>query len=144
MDIKFLHLLQDPGEEDMETQSAIMIKLPEAFGGKEARRLGRELKSRQSNTSPRIVVDFSRVREIDLAGLEGLLDCMETVARNDGALQLGEMSPEAAVFLELTRMDQLFSKFPAFDASSSFTSELTSESDEGVTDKVSQAQPVAA
>lgn len=144
MDLKFLHLLQDPGEDDMETQSAIMIKLPEAFGGKEARRLGRELKNRNSNTSPRIVVDFSRVREIDLAGLEGLLDCMETVARNDGALQLGEMSPEAAVFLELTRMDQLFSKFPVFDASSSFTSELTSESEEVVTDKVSQAQPVAA
>ena len=81
----------------METQSAIMIKLPEAFGGKEARRLGRELKSRMSN-EPRIVVDFSRVREMDLAGLEGLLDCMETVARNDGALQLGEMSPEAADF----------------------------------------------
>ena len=127
----------------METQSAIMIKLPEAFGGKEARRLGRELKNRMSN-QPRIVVDFSRVREMDLAGLEGLLDCMETVAKNDGALQLGEMSPEAAVFLELTRMDQLFNKFPVFDASASFTSELGSENEEVAADKVVQAQPVAA
>jgi anti-anti-sigma regulatory factor len=144
MDLKFLHSLQDPGEDDMETQSAIMIKLPEAFGGKEARRLGRELKNRMSAVSPHIVVDFSRVREMDLAALEGLLDCMEIIAKNDGAVQLGEMSPEAAVFLELTRMDQLFSKFPAFDASSSFTSELGSESEEVVADKVSQAQPVAA
>jgi anti-anti-sigma regulatory factor len=127
----------------METQSAIMIKLPEAFGGKEARRLGRELKNRMSN-QPRIVVDFSRVREMDLAGLEGLLDCMETVAKNDGALQLGEMSPEAAVFLELTRMDQLFNKFPVFDASASFTSELAGESEDVAADKVVQAQPVAA
>jgi anti-anti-sigma regulatory factor len=127
----------------METQSAIMIKLPEAFGGKEARRLGRELKNRMSN-SPRIVVDFSRVREMDLAGLEGLLDCMETVAKNDGALQLGEMSPEAVIFLELTRMDQLFSKFPVFDASASFTSELASESEDVAADKVVQAQPLAA
>jgi anti-anti-sigma regulatory factor len=127
----------------METQSAIMIKLPEAFGGKEARRLGRELKNRMSN-SPRIVVDFSRVREMDLAGLEGLLDCMETVAKNDGALQLGEMSPEAAIFLELTRMDQLFNRFPVFDASASFTSELGSENEEVAADKVVQAQPVAA
>jgi anti-anti-sigma regulatory factor len=127
----------------MESQSAIMIKLPEAFGGKEARRLGRELKNKMSN-APRIVVDFSRVREMDLAGLEGLLDCMQMVAKNDGALQLGEMSPEAAVFLELTRMDQLFNKFPVFDASASFTSELASESEDVATDKVVQAQPVAA
>jgi anti-anti-sigma regulatory factor len=127
----------------METQSAIMIKLPEAFGGKEARRLGRELKHRMSN-APRIVVDFSRVREMDLAGLEGLLDCMETVAKNDGALQLGEMSPEAEIFLELTRMDQLFNRFPVFDASASFTSELASESEDVAADKVVQAQPVAA
>jgi len=127
----------------METQSAIMIKLPEAFGGKEARRLGRELKNRMSN-APRIVVDFSRVREMDLAGLEGLLDCMETVAKNDGALQLGAMSPEAATFLELTRMDQLFSKFPVFDASAGFTSELASEREDVAADKVVQAQPLAA
>jgi anti-anti-sigma regulatory factor len=127
----------------METQSAIMIKLPETFGGKEARRLGRELKNRMSN-APRIVVDFSRVREMDLAGLEGLLDCIETVAKNDGALQLGEMSPEAAIFLELTRMDQLFNKFPVFDASESFTSELASESEDVAPDKVVQAQPLAA
>jgi len=127
----------------METQSVIMIKLPEAFGGKEARRLGRELKNRMSN-APRIVVDFSRVREMDLAGLEGLLDCMETVAKNDGALQLGEMSPEAAIFLELTRMDQLFNRFPVFDASASFTSELASESEDVAADKVVQAQPLAA
>lgn len=127
----------------METQSAIMIKLPEAFGGKEARRLGRELKNRMSN-EPRIVVDFSRVREIDLAGLEGLLDCMETVAKNDGALQLGAMSPEAATFLELTRMDQLFNRFPVFDASSSLSSELAGETEDVAANKVVQTQPLAA
>jgi anti-anti-sigma regulatory factor len=127
----------------METQSAIMIKLPEAFGGKEARRLGRELKSRMSN-EPRIVVDFSRVREMDLAGLEGLLDCMETVAKNDGALQVGAMSPEAATFLELTRMDQLFNRFPVFDASASLPSELAGETEDVATEKVVQTQPLAA
>ena len=127
----------------METQSAIMIKLPEAFRGKEARRLERELKNRMSN-APRIVVDFSRVREMDLAGLEGLLDCMETVAKNDGVLQLGEMSPEAATFLELTRMDQLFNRFPVFDPAASPSSELASESEDVATNKVGQVQPVAA
>ena len=130
----------------MNTQSAIMIKLPEAFGAKEASRLGRELKSRMSTETPHVVVDFSRVREMNLEGLEGLLDCMETVARNDGALQLGEMSPEAAIFLELTRMDRLFNKFPVFDAAAGFTAEqeLASETDDVASEKVGQPQPVAA
>ena len=126
----------------MQMQSAIMIKLPEAFGGKEARRLGRELKNRMD--APRIVVDFSRVREMDLAGLEGLLDCMETVAKNDGALQLGAMSPEAATFLELTRMDQLFNRFPVFDASASMSSEFAGDTEDIAADKVVQTQPLAA
>ena len=130
----------------MNTQSAIMIKLPEAFGGKEARRLGRELKTRMSSETPHVVVDFSRVREMNLEGLEGLLDCMETVARNDGALQLGEMSPEAAIFLELTRMDRLFNKFPVFDAAAGFTveQELAGETEDLASEKVGQPQTVAA
>ena len=127
----------------MQMQSAIMIKLPESFGGKEARRLGQELKSRMSN-EPHIVVDFSRVREMDLAGLEGLLDCMETVAKNDGALQLGAMSPEAATFLELTRMDQLFNRFPVFDSSASLSSEFAGDTEDIAADKVVQTQPLAA
>jgi anti-anti-sigma regulatory factor len=130
----------------MNMQSAIMIKLPEAFGAKEASRLGRELKTRMSSETPHVVVDFSRVRQMNLAGLEGLLDCMETVARNDGALQLGEMSPEAAIFLELTRMDRLFNKFPVFDAAAGFTveQELASETEDVASEKVGQPQTVAA
>jgi anti-sigma B factor antagonist len=129
----------------MNTQSAIMIKLPEAFGSKEARQLGRELKDRIVAGGPSVVVDLSRVRQIDLAGLEGLLDCMETIAIHDGALQLGEISPEAATILELTRMDKLFQKFPAFEVADTFTAaeELASESAE-VAQNISQAQPVAA
>ncbi|PYV52463.1 MAG: hypothetical protein DMG92_00875 [Acidobacteria bacterium] len=130
----------------MNTQSAIMIKLPEVFGGKEARKLGRELKTRMSTASPHVVVDFSRVRQMNMAGLDGLLDCMETVAKNDGAIQLGEISPEASIFLELTRMDQLFSKFPVFDASAGCTAEqeLMGEIEDLGTEKVGQPQPVAA
>jgi hypothetical protein len=38
----------------------------------------------------------------------------------------------------------LFNRFPVFDASASFTSELGSENEEVAADKVVQAQPVAA
>jgi anti-anti-sigma regulatory factor len=85
------------------------------------------------------------VRQIDLAGLEGLLDCMDMVAKHDGALQLGEVSPEAATILELTRMDQLFHKFPAFDTAAFATQEeLAGEGEDLSREKIVQAQPVAA
>ena len=38
---------------------------------------------------------------------------MEEIARQDGSLQLGGMSPEAETMLELTRISALFQKFPA-------------------------------
>jgi anti-anti-sigma factor len=98
----------------MEKQSAIVVKLPETFNATGARRLKRELKNKMSNGAPRVVIDLSKVKNIDLSGLEALLNCMDEVARHDGALQLGEMSAEAATVLELTRMDRLFHKFPGF------------------------------
>jgi anti-anti-sigma factor len=98
----------------MEKQSAIVVKLPETFNAAGARRLKRELKNRMSNGIPRVVIDLSQVKNIDLTGLEALLNCMDEVARHDGALQLGEISAEAATVLELTRMDKLFHKFPGF------------------------------
>jgi len=129
----------------MNMQSAIMIKLPEAFGGKEARKLSRELKSRILNESPSVLVDLSHVRHIDLAGLEGLLDCMEMVAKNDGSLQLGKISPEAATILELTQMDRLFQKFPAFEgASFAAEEEFATEGEGAITEKMVQPRPVAA
>lgn len=95
----------------MET-AAIMIKLPEVFGVKEARKLRRELRSKLASDKPRVVVDLSRVKKIDLSGLEGLLNCMEEVAKQDGSLELGGVSAEAEAMLELTRMNQLFQGFP--------------------------------
>jgi anti-anti-sigma factor len=131
----------------MNMQSAILIKLPEKFGGKEAKTLGRELRAKVSHNIPNVVVDLSRVRQIDLGGLEGLLDCMETVSKNDGTLQLGEISPEAATILELTRMDKLFQKFPAIEVPTTFEHEqevVAETSEETVGEQLVQPQTVAA
>lgn len=127
-------------------QSAILIKLPERFGSKEAKKLRQELSRKLSNDVPNLVVDLSRVRQIDLAGLEGLLNCMETVANNDGTLQLGEISPEAATLLELTRIDKLLQKFPVAEVPATFEREevLAETSEENVAEKIVQPQPVAA
>lgn len=128
----------------MQKQSAIMIRLPEVFGAKEARKLGRELKNMITGESPSVVVDLSQVRTIDLAGLEGLLNCMEAVAKNDGALQLSTISPEAATILELTRINRLFEKFPSCDVQAvEFTAPAAYE-EEGVSERAVQPQPAAA
>ena len=127
--------------------SAIMIRLPELFRSQEARKLEQELKEKLIMiASPSVLVDFSRVKQMDLEGLEGLLDCMEIIANHDGALELGEISPEAATMLELTRMDCLLRKFPGFDAAPSFTpsEEVAAESQDAVAEMVVQVQPVAA
>jgi anti-anti-sigma factor len=99
----------------MQNSSAVIVRLPETFGAKEARKLKRELKDKITPASPNLIADLSRVKKIDLKGMEALLGCLEEVALRDGALQIGGVSPQAATLLELTRLDQLFAKFPAFD-----------------------------
>ena len=94
--------------------SAVVVKMPEALDARNARKLGRELKSKVAAEAPLVVLDLSRVKDIDLSGIEGLLTCMEEVARQDGSLQLSGVSPEIATLLELTRVNQLMRKFPGF------------------------------
>jgi anti-anti-sigma regulatory factor len=128
----------------METASAIMVKLPEVFGVKEARKLRRELKNKLTSERPCVVVDLSRVKKIGLRGLEGLLGCMDEIARQDGSLQLGGMSPEAETMLELTRMSGLFQKFPAAQPSVAplVVTETVAETEQAPSTAV--VQPVAA
>jgi anti-sigma B factor antagonist len=60
---------------------------------------------------PRLVFDFSHVREVDSAGVEMLLHCMEQVTKQDGDLKLAAVPAEAAIVLELTCIDRLFEIF---------------------------------
>jgi anti-sigma B factor antagonist len=98
----------------MEKMSTIVIKLPDFFGARGARKLRRELKNKLTNANLHVVFDLSRVKNIDLKGLEALLSCMEGIAKQDGGLEFAGISAEAATLLELTRMDKLFQKFPNF------------------------------
>ena len=124
--------------------TAIMIKLPESFGGKEARKLRRDLKSNISIDNPCVIVDLSRVKNIDLAGLEGLLNCMDEVAKRDGAIQVAGVSPEAATLLELTRMDRLFHKFPSLPTETPAFAVTEATTEDATSGGVVQPQPVAA
>ena len=96
----------------MENPSALLIRLPERFNREEARLLSGELNRSLASDQPCLIVDFSNVKQIDTAGLDMLLDLMVKVARQDGAVQIGNISPEAATILELTGLDRILNMFP--------------------------------
>lgn len=127
----------------MHNSSAILIKLPENFGAKEARTMERELRDKLSTGAANLVADFSRVKKMDVEGMEALLHCMEGVAERDGALEIAGMSPEAATLLELTRLDQLLAKFPGF-AVEAPTYEFSTETAANPAPEVVVESPVAA
>lgn len=60
---------------------------------------------------PRIVFDCSQVREIDRAGTDMLLHCVEQVIRQDGELTLSAVPAKIMAVLELTCVDRLFEIF---------------------------------
>jgi anti-anti-sigma regulatory factor len=96
----------------MKIPSATLIRLPEHFNRAEARALAAGLDHHLRTDQPCLIMDFSRVKQIDSYALDMILLYMVKVAREDGTVQLGEISPEAAIMLELTRMDRIFDMFP--------------------------------
>jgi anti-sigma B factor antagonist len=60
---------------------------------------------------PCIVFDFSQVVQMDSAGVDMLLHCMEQAMKRNGDLKLAAVPPSSAVILELTRVDRLFEVF---------------------------------
>jgi anti-anti-sigma regulatory factor len=109
-------LLTTKREGDVNHSFAIIINLPESLGSKEAKKLMRELKMQITGEPPLVMMDLSRVTRMDCAGLDGLLLCMREIAKHDGAIQVRAISPEAATFLELFRMDRLLQRFATLPA----------------------------
>lgn len=97
----------------METRSTIVIKLPEQLTGKAVRAAMRQIKPALRLDHPQVIVDMANVRQLDSAALDMLLYCIVEVSKRDGELKLAAISPEAATFLELTRMDRVFDIFPS-------------------------------
>jgi len=68
-----------------------------------------------------LVFDFSGVRQLDSAGIEMLLRCLEEVMKRNGDIKLAAVPPAPAVILELTGVDRFFEIYEnASDAVESF------------------------
>jgi anti-anti-sigma regulatory factor len=101
----------------MESPSTLVIRLPRHFGPSDGRALERELKKRSIDAETVFEFDLGRLQQIDNAGVTALLACLQWVAKQDGKIQLGAISPEAATLLELTGMDQVFAPAASMAAS---------------------------
>lgn len=89
----------------------MVIELPASLTTAYVRRFLRGIQVLLRTDRPRIVFDLSRVQEIDRAGTEMLLHCVEQIIRQDGELGLACVPPEIMVVLELTCIDRLFEIF---------------------------------
>jgi len=94
------------------TRRAVSIKqLPEKLDVKRGRLFFRELESCMNVERPCIVLDCSRVREMDRYAVHLLLCCLEGAIKRNGDVRLAAVAPAAMLNLELTGLDRLFRIF---------------------------------
>jgi anti-anti-sigma factor len=90
----------------------VVVNLPEQVTAKQTRTLMRDLRDQLNVDQPFVILDLSEVKEIDTAGLDLLLECLNQTVRRDGTIRVRGISPEAATVLELTGMDQILDLVP--------------------------------
>jgi anti-sigma B factor antagonist len=100
----------------------VVKRIPERMNQTEARKFLRDVEPLINSDRPQLVFDLSQVRQLDVAGVEVLLQCMSQVMKRDGDLKLASLSDHAAIVMELTRTDRLFEIYEtSTDAARSFS-----------------------
>jgi anti-sigma B factor antagonist len=107
---------------DMTGGKSVLVKqLPERLSAKQGRAFFREVEPCLEADRPRVVLDCSKVQQLDSIGIHVLLGCLEEAMKRNGDVKLAAISPGAAAILELTRVDHLFEIFDSTaDAVKSF------------------------
>jgi anti-sigma B factor antagonist len=89
----------------------IVVELPEKLVLGRVHLFLHEVEVFVKSDRPRLVFDFSEVAQVDSAGVEALLNCMEEAMKRNGDLKLAAIPPGPAAVLELTKVDGLFEIF---------------------------------
>jgi len=89
----------------------VVMQVPEQLNREHVTGFLQDLEVLLEASRPRIVLDCSQVLNIDSAGVEMLLHCLEEAMKRDGDLKLAHISPESQVILELMRVDRVFEIF---------------------------------
>ena len=85
-----------------------VTQLPETLDMRRGRQFFQEVESRMNIDRPCVVLDCSKVREMDRFAIHMLLCCLEEAMKRDGDVKLAAVSPSAREILELTSVDRLF------------------------------------
>ncbi len=93
----------------MVTSRPVVVKrIPESLNARSVKRFLSEVHPFLHSDRPQLVFDLSQVHQIDAAGIDMLLRCLNETAKRDGDIKLASLSPQAAVVLEMTRTGRLF------------------------------------
>src|SRR5439155_2032083 len=104
------------------SRPVVVKRMPERMTLPQARAFLREVQPFLNADRPQLVFDLSTVRQMDSAGVEMLLRCMDRAMHRDGDVKLAALSPQAAVVLELSRSVRLFEIYDtSTDAARSFS-----------------------
>ncbi|HLW89435.1 MAG TPA: STAS domain-containing protein [Terriglobales bacterium] len=102
-------------------RSVAVKHLPEKLSVKQGRRFFHEVEPHLQADRPRVVLDCSKIRHVDSAGIHVLLCCLEEAMKRNGDVKLAGIPRGAAAILELTGAGGLFEAFDsAADAVNSF------------------------
>jgi len=85
-----------------------VTQLPETLDMNQGRLFFKELESRMNIDRPCVVLECSKVRDMNRFAIHMLLCCLEEAMKRDGDVKLAAVPPAARQTLELTRVDRLF------------------------------------
>ena len=85
-----------------------VTQLPDTMDMNKGRLFFNELESRMNIDRPCVVLECSKVRDMDRFAIHMLLCCLEEAMKRDGDVKLASVPPSARQTLELTRVDRLF------------------------------------
>jgi len=85
-----------------------VTQLPETLDMNKGRLFFKELESRMNIDRPCVVLECSKVRDMNRIAIHMLLCCLEEAMKRDGDVKLAAVPPAARQTLELTRVDRLF------------------------------------
>lgn len=110
----------------METSRPVVVKrMPERLNAPASKKFLGEVTPFLRSDRPQLVFDLSQVKQMDAAGVDMLLHCLNETMKRDGDVKLASLSPQAAVVLEMTRTERLFEIYQnSTDAVRSFSSFL--------------------
>jgi anti-sigma B factor antagonist len=112
----------EPRMDEMISGRPVVVKqLPEKLSVEQGRMFFMEVDPILNVDRPRLVLDCSNIRQLDSAGIQVLLHCLEEAMKRNGDVKLAGVPAAAAAILELTKVNSLFEAFDtAADAVDSF------------------------